>query len=254
MNKTPLTRDSAKLILSSYRAGDQDPFFEETLALLESDDELQAWFEREQARCSALSAKIAELEPPPGLRETILAGAKVSRRPQRGWWNRRSALAAAAVLLLSMLGTWMWLKRPYTSGDYTVDAYGRDMTTYLSRFFLLDYENEKVAEVKGWLAKNHQVEGFEVPPALVRHPSLGCEVISWHDLKAYLICFDVNGEVVHLFYLPHGSKLQGVPEEDAPRFAQIGKDWASVSWAKGDDLYFLTTLGPEELVQGVLLL
>ena len=100
-----MNEQEAKFILRAYRSdgGDAvDSQFAEALAYAQKEPRLRAWLERERALDAAVSAKLNSLQPPAGLRDAILAGARASR-PHRPWWTSPVwlATAAAVVLLLS---------------------------------------------------------------------------------------------------------------------------------------------------------
>jgi hypothetical protein len=86
--------------------------FGAALAQAGSDPALGAWFARAQAHDAALAAKLREITPPAGLREAILAGARVSRAPQaaRRWPTIWLALAASVAVLLTV-SLALWPKR-----------------------------------------------------------------------------------------------------------------------------------------------
>jgi len=247
-----VNQEDAKLLLSVHRASDphsDDELLVLALGLAEQDAELRDWWEGEQARIAALDAKFRELTPPPGLRSRILASCQpAAPAPRRS--RRRLVLGVAALLLLSLLGGALWLNRPFTSGGTSLAAYRKDMTTFLDRFFLLDYESETVSDVTAWLERTQGIKDFVIPKSLGGNPSLGCEVISWHGRKAYLVCFDVQGELVHLFLLPGGAELEARPGEAAP--VPVDSKWSHATWTEGNDLYFCCTLGDEDLLQRAL--
>jgi len=83
--------EQARLLLSAYRhsGGDaNDPAFAEALALAQRDPQLRAWLEESQHFDRAISERLRSLDVPPDLRETILAGARLSRAPR--WWQSRA--------------------------------------------------------------------------------------------------------------------------------------------------------------------
>jgi hypothetical protein len=107
-----MSNHEAKFILGAYRSNGRDAdhaMFGAALAQAKSDPALGAWFRRAQAHDAAMAAKLREIAPPVGLREAILAGARVSRAPQtaRRWPTAWLALAASvAVLLAASLAFW----------------------------------------------------------------------------------------------------------------------------------------------------
>jgi len=87
----------AKFILGAYRPNGQDagdPRFSEALEQARRDPILERWFLDSLAFDAAITEKLRATEVPPGLRESILAGVKVSRplrSPFVKWASRRMA-------------------------------------------------------------------------------------------------------------------------------------------------------------------
>lgn len=73
-----MERDEAKAILELCRPGiaddHRDPLIAEALGLLETDAELKAWFDEQQALDSRIAKTFNEVEPPADLKAGILAG------------------------------------------------------------------------------------------------------------------------------------------------------------------------------------
>src|ERR1035438_2132394 len=105
-----MTIEEARFILSAYRPNGSDsdlPAFGDALRMAAGDPELGAWFARSRAHDAAVSLKLRQIEPPPGLREAILAGARVSdtqrsRAPGMAWIAGLAAAAALAIVVFSM--------------------------------------------------------------------------------------------------------------------------------------------------------
>ena len=248
-----MTPDDIRFVLAAYRPGtddENDPQFRDALARMKSDSELKVWFDEQMALSRSLSEKLRDIPVPPQLRADILAGAKVSAPPaskRRRRWPQ--VLAVAACILLTGASVFLWLNRFVPSGPETWAAYQNDMGSYLSGFFLLDYESEDLEDVKQWLSKNHGVTNYTVPASLKQYPSLGCEVIEWHDREAYLICFNVDGELVHLFALPNDEGLPGAPTITAPGFIAQSGEWTMTGWREDGQLYLVSTLGNSEFLK-----
>ena len=76
-----------QLYLSARRPDgqdDADPPIADAMAKARADSALGAWMGDQQRVDAAIALKLGNVEPPPGLRETIIAGGKVSRRT---WWQ-----------------------------------------------------------------------------------------------------------------------------------------------------------------------
>lgn len=243
-----MTPDDTRFVLAAFRPGTEDandPEFQEALKQVDTDPELRNWFNEQILLAAALSAKLKEIPIPPQLRADILAGAKVSTGGTFGAKKRRwpKILALAASIVITGATVFLWSNRFVPSGPNTFAAYDQDMRSYLGGFFFLDYQSKNLGEVKDWLASKHGYSGYTVPETLAGFPSLGCEVIEWHGQKAYLICFDVDGELVHLFSMPNGESMPGAPTNLSPSaIAQVG-EWSTTSWVEGDKLYLVASLG-----------
>ncbi|MGB0744582.1 MAG: hypothetical protein ACPGSB_08650 [Opitutales bacterium] len=78
-----MQRDEAKAILELCRPGrmedHQDPLIAEAIGLLETDAELKAWFDQQQALDARISETYNQIEPPTDLKATILAGMRAHR-------------------------------------------------------------------------------------------------------------------------------------------------------------------------------
>ncbi|MGK0186345.1 MAG: hypothetical protein ACI9R3_002128 [Verrucomicrobiales bacterium] len=242
--------DDNRFVLAAFRPDTEDaddPRFRDALQKLQSDAELKSWFDEQNALSSALRDKLREIHIPAELRSNILTGAKVSAATEKrkpGKWPRILALAACIAILGASV--FLWSNRFVPSGPVTFAAYHQDMRSYLNGFFLLDYESEDLENVQNWLATKYGYSDYKVPDALASFPSLGCEVIDWHGKQAFLICFDVDGELVHLFSMPGGKTLTGAPSNQSPSAVVQTGEWSSTSWIENDRLYLVATLGNAE--------
>ena len=98
----------AKFILNAYRPGGQDasdPRFAEALEQARRDPVLERWLSEAIAFDAAMTDKLRATEVPPDLRESILAGIKVSRRLRSPFvkWS-----VAAALVSMAILGSLIW--------------------------------------------------------------------------------------------------------------------------------------------------
>lgn len=242
--------DDTRFVLAAFRPGTEDvddPRFKDALQKMESDPALKAWFEEQTALSNALREKLAEIAIPGSLRANILAGARAStgaaRKPRKKWPR---ILALAATIAILGISAFFWNNRFVPSGPETFAAYHEDMRNYLSGLLFLDYRSDDLGEVEQWLASKHGYSGYKIPDALTGFTSLGCEVIDWHGKEAYLICFDVDGELVHLFSMPGGQSLPGAPIATSPGEVAVTGEWSSTSWIENDRLYLVATLGDAE--------
>ncbi len=194
-----MNNQEAKFILCGYRPGGRDAgeaMFGAALRQAQADPALGAWLARSQAHDAAVAAKLAEIAPPAGLREAILAGARVSRKAQVTWkrpvWL---AMAAAAVVLISATAA-LWPKRAAAQADQ------------LANFALADSANERHGghgEAAGALqsllslSSTRLARGLPVDFATLR--ATGCRTVSFAGKDVLEVCFERNGAVFHLYVL-----------------------------------------------------
>ena len=103
----------AKFILQARRPDgrdDSDPRFAEALEQARRDSALTDWLAREQAFDAAVAGKLRAVHPPSGLRDAILAGARMSRPVP--FWRRPQvlALAASVAIILGLASAWPTLR------------------------------------------------------------------------------------------------------------------------------------------------
>jgi hypothetical protein len=231
----------ARRILQSSRAGgqdDRDPLIAEALEQTRCDPELRRWFEEQRAFDAAISSKLRELGPPPDLRQRI-ASALLRPRSRRPAIVQALALAAILVLL-GVVAFFLIRSRAEIEAEPYVDL-RRDMAAFLVTFPRLDLETERLTEVQSWLTSEHGITGFEPPGRLGRFPSIGCRTVRWGDQRLALICFMVDGEVVHLFVMPVGGSTQGAGMVE-PHLVRVDR-MTTATWQRGDVAFLAVTKG-----------
>src|SRR4051812_40525396 len=140
---------------------DQDAAIAEALAAAARDPQLEAWASAEQRADALLADKLRSISPPPGLRERILAGGQVPKRPVAGKIVsplfralRDHWLVAAAAVLLFCAGS-LFLLPPRRAADerswmeagaQEVAAIERDGSTGP-----LDHVVNDLPEIRSWL-------------------------------------------------------------------------------------------------------
>lgn len=236
-----MDRQEAKLVLQSHRPTDLDtsqPGFAEALALVDSDPELKAWWEAQQAFDQKVAEKFAEVPIPDDLRANILAGRKIepfAPRPQFSFW----LAAAAAVAILCAMGTVYhasWESgRHVSTGQYSQAALGF-LGNDSPSLAMTSSDHDKIV---AWLKEQNAPTG-ELPSKMTDLPSVGCQkfVVNGHNVS--LICFNLaDGKLVHLFMVDQDA-LSDPPSRSAPDFTQIGP-WSMASWSDGRMSYMLAT-------------
>lgn len=236
-----MTRDQAKLLLQSSPAENSappDPHLSEALAMLRRDPDLKAWFDAECLVDEAFRRKLSQTPAPAGLAQRIIEDRR-ARRARRIQWQKRSLALAAAFLLAAVLARVLLPSAP--ADDFT--AFGSDMAVFLKEFPRLDLETEKLTEARAWLRQKPWITSIDLPPGLTRFPTIGCREVQWRGKQTALLCFMVDGEVVHLFLLPES---QWPPDAagETPQFKRI-RSFTSAAWSKDGTRYLALTRAPQ---------
>lgn len=163
---------------------------------------------------ASLITALAEVQPPDGLRDQIVTAMKVEHgtpaRPargrvapvRRGGWLKSAALAAAIVL-----GAFVAFElTPTTSQqDGTGEPISLASLEHLSIARIADGPGElrtgnSVQVLNAYLGsqKSPTVRSGELPPGLSGVPAVGCRLLKLGEKKASLLCFDKEGQAVHL--------------------------------------------------------
>lgn len=244
-----MDNQEAKFILKAYRPGGQDandPRFAEALAQARHDPTLERWFQESVAFDAAVTEKLHGVAPPPGLHQSILAGAKVSR-PLR-WTNPLLKLALAAALLLAALVGSMILRDMtrlrlvgwQTEALQTVSSLANGRSTF-------DFQSHSAINLIAWLKTNRAPTADTLPANIEKLQSLGCKTFSWNGLPVSVICFiRPDGGLVHLVTTP-ASAATGRTLKAERKLVQQGP-WATATWREGDKVYMLALEGsPDQL-------
>jgi hypothetical protein len=209
-----MRNEEAKFILSAYRPGGGDaenPTFTQALGMASADPALGAWFAQSRAHDAAVAAKLAQIQPPAGLREAILAGVKVSgssKAPGLGWGWIAGLAAAAAVVI----------------GGFSMraPAHSESGTTALADYAIDDMLNAKhgsKGEPASVLVADLQTPGKKMPGAdqidFEKLRDTGCRTLNFagHDLIE--VCFARDGAMFHFYVTrrdgPLGDSVAGGP-------------------------------------------
>jgi hypothetical protein len=207
-----MTIEEAKFILSAYRPNGGDaglPAFGDALRMAAGDPALGAWFARSRAYDAAVALKLGKIGPPLGLREAILAGARVSdaqrsRAPGMAWIAGLAAAAALAIVVLSM-------KAP---------ARPESGTAALAAFAINDMANEKhggKGEAASVLVAELETKGARMPGAdridFEKLRGTGCRTLNFAGHEVLEVCFSRDGAAFH-FYV---ARRDGQPGDSAAR-------------------------------------
>lgn len=242
-----MNNDEARFILAAYRPGGQDatdPLFAEPLSQAQRDPDLKAWFKSQLAFDSAVSAKLRELQPPPGLRDLILAGVRVSQRERtsrrRWYWF---AAAAMFVICLSVLAA------------VVRSAAVRPELAELNRFALRDTAfdgMEHIASLPGMrdlearLAETHFRNDTALDFDLVRLRANGCRTVRVAGREVFEICFGRDHEF-HV-YIARRDDFATLRSRE-PRFVADGR-LSAATWVDSRFAYSLVTTAGSSALRG----
>jgi len=244
----------AKFILSAYRPGGQDASdsrFSEALEQARRDPMLEQWLRDSVTFDAAITERLSAVEPPPDLRENILAGVKVSRVPH--WKNRlRKWTIAAALILGATLGSLIWHSaRPGHLAGWQNAALGV-ISSLVRQQSSFDAQSHDTGELLAWLRANHAPAAQKLPDNLAKLSSLGCKTFSWNGTPVSVICFvRKNGELIHLVTINARATVDRTRRQEANLVQRGG--WATATWREGDRVYMLALKGSRDQLRSYLL-
>ena len=229
--------EQEKLILSAFRPSGQDaadPTFAEALAAAKAEPALGQWLEEQQQFDREVTRLLGEVAAPPGLRERILAGARVSQTRHWWQWPQLWAVAAAIVVFFALLP--LFAPPP----EREVAAWQKHALEILDNLEAgrvgFEHKGNSAAVLTAWL-HDQSAPTPVVPAKLADTPTWGCKNWVWEGRCITLMCFQAGEKGVHLFTTERMG-LPDAPPEGRPQFAHYGH-WFVASWSKGDRVYML---------------
>ena len=226
----------AKFIFQARRPNgrdDADPRFVEALAQARQDPALAAWLAKEQSFDTQVAVKLSALPPPAGLREAILAGARVGR-PVPFWRHPHTlGLAASVVLILGLVAGWPNL-RPAVDGERLALAVMDEVDS--------DAHYATAPQARGGLRTAlsdpaiRLASGLALDFAQLKRD--GCRSLRIAGRDVLEVCFARGGEF-HL-YVARREDFGGKNASTQPMFREQGA-LASVAWTDARHAYVLVT-------------
>jgi hypothetical protein len=217
-----MTNDEAKFILSAFRPNGSDTgnaTFSDALRMAGDDPVLGAWFAQSRAHDASIAGKLGQIAPPPGLREAILAGVRVSGAPTGSGlgWGWIAGLAAAAAVAIGVFS----MRAP---------AHPESGTTELAGFAINDMVNERHGgrgDPAGALIAELQAKGARMPGAdqidFEKLRDTGCRTLNFAGHDVIEVCFAREGLVFHLY----------VTRRDGPLGDSVAKGPSFIAQAEG---------------------
>jgi len=268
--------EEAKQLLELCRPGNeedrQDPVLAEAFALLETDAELKAWFDEQQAVDSQISESMNSIEVPADLKASILAGMRLHQAHgtqahteatipfaqeteqaahaphtphSRAWWQSPwTGIAALFVIMMAILNV---PKNEQTAEPATLAGLPPVIQFISNEIDALkmgqfDHRDERADNLQTFLASTQSPSPQSIPDYLGKMPTIGCITYEYKGAKLSMICFK-NGEVYHLITVDKASYPDALPTEPEV-FQCSGK--AFKLWVDGEQVKILSVKGTKK--------
>ena len=221
---------------------DADPAIAKALDQCKSDPQLTTWADCEKRQDAELCKKLRAVEPPPGLRDRILAGAQVKRSGWRSWFERRlwpsfgksELVAVAAIVLVIVSAALFRTSNPGVESLNWQEAAAIEVAKIEADGSTgpLDHVVNDLPQIRSWLAEQTCPSPASLPPQVRKLPIFGCAKRAWRGQPLSIVCFDFgNGREVHLVTIDR-KNLPAPPPEHAPVFAEL-RGYETASWSEG---------------------
>jgi len=244
-----MTSEEAKFILTAFRPNGSDSgdsAFADALRMADDDPMLGQWFARSRAHDSAVAGKLGRIAPPAGLREAILAGARVSKSDRgRGTTLAWAAGLAAAAVLAIIVGSIRTPGRPESAA------------TGFAGFAISDVVNERHGgrgEPSGALVARLEAKGVRMPAAgeidFERLRDTGCRTLNFAGHDVLEVCFARDGVMFH-FYVTRRDGALADSIAKGPSFISEASGAAAV-WSDSQFDYALASTAGIEAIRRLL--
>lgn len=241
-----MTTQQAKETLLLYRPGSSDalePGVRVALDMAQSDAGLQSWLVRQGDFHGKISQSLRRIEPPPGLKERLLAGRPAAAKIV--WWKRPELMALAAVLTMLCCLLAFWASAP--GGDKFAEYHARMAKTAL-REYRMNMLASDPAQIRDFLASHGHPANYQIPEKLSALTGVGCALLRWNDHPVSLVCLrQANQDLVWLF-VAKADVFKTQPGASSPEFRQVGK-LATATWTSRGLTYILAGIGDKALVE-----
>ncbi len=255
-----MTNEEAKFMLSGYRSNGADAkneTFAEALAQAERDPLLRNWFEREQEFDAIIAPKMGQVSAPSGLRESILAGTKLSliektTRKVRVWWANPWSIMLGAAAAFALVFTTVYR----TANHQVAQLPGFEPVLKIA---MADFSGthskgthaHELGEFGQWITNGSSKLGADIMPVnLAELRELGCRTIDVAGHEIFEICFQRESGWYHVYIAPRDVfSDQGVYRE--PMFHESG-EFIAASWADSEFAYLVSTSTGRASLRGLL--
>jgi len=272
-----MQREEAKQLLELCRPEQendrQDPALADAFALLETDNELRAWFDEQQATDARISESLNSIEAPARLKAEILAGIRLHQaqsiqklgpaetageapaseassfagtpRAQAWWLKPWAGIAALFAVIMAILN----LPHDESSAPDSpalaglppvIQFLSQEIDSLALRGF--DKRDDQAENLRAFLASTQAPSPATIPRCLSTMPTIGCITFLYEGAQLSMICFN-NGKVYHLITSDSVTFPAALPTQ--PEIFQT-TDKAFRVWVEGDQVKILTVHGTKE--------
>jgi hypothetical protein len=246
MNENP------RMILSARRPGGEDdgePEMVSALQTAKADPALAAWCEKQSAVDRSISRAFRSVQPPSDLRDSILTGARLSRRaapaPAGSWFERRAfgflrygeVAAIAAVFALLAIAV-IYNQFGQTPDDRTWQVFAAAKATEIeSGVVQIEHEDPVFQSTVGWLRERACPVPDALPDGLRGLRLFGCSSVKWNGKPIGIVCFKLGeGQEVHLVTIDAAH----IPDDlgSIPVWSEVA-GFTSAQWLVGGTAHML---------------
>jgi hypothetical protein len=234
---------AAQEILIACRPGTADLHTTEAREALEQvqrDPELHEWWIRQQAFQKRTRESVRQLAPPPGLREQILARAKIVEVP---WWRKPGFLSAAAALVILAVAVTVFRDRAPAD---PLPTFRSRMVQNVLRQYSMDIKTNDMRVIRTFLDREGAPSDYQLPPGLARRPAMGAGVLSWQDRRVSMVCINSQTQGTLFLFVSDDPALR---KPDKQREFVPVSDLMTVSWTENGKTYVLAGHGSREWLE-----
>ena len=245
MNEDP------RLILSARRPGgedDHEPEMAAALADARSNRTLADWAAKEADVDRKFADSLRMVQPPAGLRDRILTGARVSRQSggsEGGWFERRAfgvlryseVVAIAAIfMMLGVALVYNYFIQAPDERPWQLFAAAKAAEIEAGTV-LIEHEDSQYASTAGWLGERAAPAMATLPPGLKASSLFGCSTMKWNGKPMSITCFSLGaGKEAHLVCID----TQNIPDSlsTVPVWKEVG-GYTTAQWTDDGKAYML---------------
>lgn len=249
-----MTQDEAKAILQACRGDaeeNSDPKVAEALEMAQENPELADWHQNEMKFDEAFFNSFSEIQPPPGLKEKILAEVEAPKvetetavpfpSTERHWWQNPKLISmAASIVVLFTFGA-LVLDPQRLMAEPDIPQFYSDVAQHARSFPVMETKSDDLDHLREYLATKGAPRPGEMPPKIDPLVELGALSMEWEGVPVSIVC--MKGDSYYQLFVVAVSVFED--HKALPAAANVAQhdDVALLFWADNDHLYVLATNG-----------